>query len=91
MGQIEWFDLYMGIAGASGDLRPDCLHRFDPPHTNVTSAPASANARPLSIPMPDAPPVTTARMPVRFIPATTSAAVDEKLNGVWSKCHDYRF
>jgi len=48
----------------------------------VTSAPALASARAVSMPMPDAPPVTMTRRPVRSIPATTSAAVDSKENGV---------
>jgi hypothetical protein len=37
----------------------------------VTSAPAPANARTVSTPIPDAPPVTIARIPVRSMPATT--------------------
>lgn len=49
---------------------------------SVTSAPAPASARTVSMPMPDAPPVTTTRRPVRSTPATTSAAVDSKRNGV---------
>ena len=48
----------------------------------VTSAPAPASARAVSTPMPDAPPVTIARRPVRSTPATTSAAVDSKPKGV---------
>ena len=47
----------------------------------VTSAPASASARAVSIPMPEAPPVTTARRPVRSTPARTSDAVVSQLNG----------
>jgi hypothetical protein len=34
------------------------------------------------MPMPDAPPVTMTRRPVRSIPSTTSAAVDRALNGM---------
>src|SRR5580704_11797399 len=49
---------------------------------SVTSAPTLASARAVSIPMPDAPPVTIARRPVRSIPAMTSAAVDCAPNGV---------
>ena len=48
----------------------------------VTSAPAPARARAVSTPMPDAPPVTTVRRPVRSMPATTSSAVDSRRNGV---------
>ena len=48
----------------------------------VTSAPAAASARAVSTPMPDAPPVTTARRPVRSTPAMTSAAVESAVNGV---------
>jgi hypothetical protein len=48
----------------------------------VTSAPALASARAVSTPMPEAPPVTTARMPVRSMPSTTSAAVEVAPNGV---------
>ncbi len=33
--------------------------------------------------MPDEPPVTTARLPVRSLPAATSAAVESKPKGVW--------
>ena len=43
---------------------------------SVTSAPAPASALAVSIPMPDAPPVTRARLPVRSTPSRTSAAVD---------------
>ncbi len=49
---------------------------------SVTSAPAPASARAVSMPIPDAPPVTMARRPVRSMPATTSAAVDSAPNGV---------
>ena len=48
----------------------------------VTSAPAPASARAVSMPIPDAPPVTMARRPVRSMPSTTSAAVDSAVNGV---------
>ena len=48
----------------------------------VTSAPAPASARAVSMPIPEAPPVTITRWPFRSIPATTSAAVDSALNGV---------
>jgi hypothetical protein len=48
----------------------------------VTSAPAPASARAVSIPIPDAPPVTIVRMPVRSMPAITSAAVLVAPNGV---------
>ena len=48
----------------------------------VTSAPAPASARAVSTPMPDAPPVTMARRPVRSMPSMTSAAVDSAVNGV---------
>ena len=48
----------------------------------VTSAPAPASARAVSIPIPEAPPVTMARRPVRSIPSMTSAAVDSAVNGV---------
>ena len=41
----------------------------------VTAAPAPARARAVSMPIPDAPPVTMARFPPRSIPSTTSAAV----------------
>src|SRR4051812_8226831 len=51
----------------------------------VTSAPAPASARAVSMPMPDAPPVTTARRPVRSTPAMTSAAVDRAVNGLLIK------
>ena len=49
---------------------------------SVTEAPAPASARAVSTPMPDAPPVTMARRPVRSMPSTTSAAVDSAVNGV---------
>ena len=49
---------------------------------SVTEAPAPASARAVSMPMPDAPPVTMARRPVRSMPSTTSAAVDPAANGV---------
>ena len=49
---------------------------------SVTSAPAPLSARAVSIPIPEAPPVTIARLPVRSMPATTSAAVDSKEKGV---------
>jgi hypothetical protein len=49
---------------------------------SVTSAPAEASARAVSTPIPDEPPVTIARWPCRSIPATTSAAVASKPNGV---------
>ena len=42
---------------------------------SVISAPARANAREVSRPRPDAPPVTMARLPVRLMPCTTSSAV----------------
>ena len=49
---------------------------------SVTSAPAPASARAVSMPIPDAPPVTMTRRPVRSMPSTTSAAVDSAVNGV---------
>jgi hypothetical protein len=49
---------------------------------SVTSAFARASARAVSIPMPEAAPVTIARRAVRSTPATTSAAVDCAPNGV---------
>jgi len=48
----------------------------------VTAAPARANARAVSTPIPDPAPVTIARLPVRSTPATTSAAVESNPNGV---------
>ena len=45
-------------------------------------APAPANARAVSTPMPEAPPVTMACLPVRSIPSTTSAAVECNPKGV---------
>ena len=49
---------------------------------SVTSAFALASARAVSAPIPDEPPVTMARLPVRSMPAMTSAAVDWTPNGV---------
>src|SRR5690242_17133095 len=49
---------------------------------SVTAAPALSRARAVSTPMPDAPPVTIARLQRRSTPATTSAAVDSNPNGV---------
>ncbi len=49
---------------------------------SVTSAPAPARARAVSMPIPDAPPVTTTRRPARSMPSTTSSAVDSAVNGV---------
>ena len=49
---------------------------------SVISAPQRASARAVSIPMPDAPPVTIARLPERTMPLATSAAVDRNPNGV---------
>jgi len=43
---------------------------------SVTAAPVPASARAVSMPMPDAAPVTTMRRPVRSMPRATSAAVD---------------
>jgi hypothetical protein len=52
-------------------------------HTaSVTSAPAPARARAVSIPMPEDPPVTTARLPDRSMPSITSPAVESNPNGV---------
>src|SRR5258708_4230039 len=51
----------------------------------VTSAPAPASARAVSIPMPDEPPVTIARLPDRSMPSITSAAVESNPNAVWKK------
>jgi hypothetical protein len=48
----------------------------------VTAAPAAANARAVSTPIPEDAPVTMARLPDRSTPAMTSAAVDEKPKGV---------
>src|SRR3954447_10353611 len=48
----------------------------------VTAAPAPASARAVSTPIPDDAPVTMARLPDRSTPSITSAAVDEKPNGV---------
>src|ERR1700682_334626 len=48
----------------------------------VTSASAAARARAVSTPMPDAPPVTMARLPPRSMPDMTSVAVDCAPNGV---------
>ena len=39
--------------------------------------------RAVSIPIPEAPPVTTARLPVRSGPAMTSSAVDVAVKGVF--------
>jgi hypothetical protein len=49
---------------------------------SVTAAPALASALAVSMPMPEELPVTIARLPVRSTPATTSAALDSKPNGV---------
>ena len=49
---------------------------------SVTSAPAPASALAVSTPIPEVAPVTTARLPDRSIPLTTSAAVESKPNGV---------
>jgi hypothetical protein len=43
---------------------------------------ASANTRAVSIPMPELAPVTTARRPVRSIPAITSSAVEYRPNSL---------
>jgi hypothetical protein len=59
----------------------------------VTSAPALASARAGSIPMPDEPPVTIARLPKRSMPSITSAAVESKAErgldeiAVGADCH----
>jgi len=49
---------------------------------SVTSAPAPASVRAVSIPMPDEAPVTIARLSLKSTPAMTSAAVESKSNGV---------
>src|SRR4051794_20447025 len=49
---------------------------------SVTRAPAPASVRAVSMPMPDEAPVTIARLPVRSMPATTSAAVERNPNWV---------
>src|SRR4051812_8530327 len=49
---------------------------------SVTCAPEPASARAVSMPMPDDAPVTMARLPLRSMPATTSAAVERKPKGV---------
>jgi predicted pyridoxine 5'-phosphate oxidase superfamily flavin-nucleotide-binding protein len=49
---------------------------------SVTSAPAEAKARAVSVPIPEDPPVTMARFPLRSIPAMTSAAVVSAVKGV---------
>jgi len=49
---------------------------------SVTSAPAAASARAVSTPIPDEPPVTIARLPVKSTPLTTSVAVDSEPKGV---------
>jgi hypothetical protein len=48
----------------------------DPGVARVTWAPAVASARAVSRPIPEALPVTTARLPVRSTPAITPAAFD---------------
>jgi len=49
---------------------------------SVTSAPVRASARAVSMPIPEAAPVTMMRLPERLQPATTSSAVDRAPNGV---------
>jgi hypothetical protein len=49
---------------------------------SVTAAPADASVRAVSMPIPEAPPVTRARFPTRSTPRTTSAAVVANPNGV---------
>ena len=48
----------------------------------VTSAPAEASGRAVSMPMRDEPPVTIARLSRRSVPATTSATVDLAVKGL---------
>ena len=48
----------------------------------VTSAPPLASVRAVSTPMPEAPPVTMMRLPLRSSPAATSSAVVANPNGV---------
>ena len=59
-------------------LRADAQRNRD----RLLQAAVRAFARAVSMPMPDAPPVTITRWPVRSIPCTTSAAVDWAVNGV---------
>jgi hypothetical protein len=50
----------------------------------ITAAPASQRARAVSNPMPEFAPVTSAVLPVRSTPPSTSLAVLAKPNGVTS-------
>ena len=59
-------------AMSAASRRPAAVSRT----ANVTSAPAVPSARAVSLPMPDEAPVTIARLPLRSIPAMTSAAVE---------------
>jgi hypothetical protein len=52
---------------------------------SVTSAPTLANARVVSVPRPEAAPVTTARLPARSTPDNASVVVEDASNGVMSR------
>ena len=69
------------VADLAGDAVACELFRT----ASVTDAPAAANARAVSTPIPDEAPVTIAVLPVRSTPSMTSAAVDSNPNGVVSR------
>ena len=83
VSQVESRHVDLGVAGRRSDglARPRCpAARLRT--ARVTSAPIAAKARAVSMPMPDAPPVTTTRLPDRSMPSVTSAVVESNPNGV---------
>ncbi len=79
------------IPGRGDEVIDDWLGGSRMRTASVTSAQMLAKARAVSIPIPEAPPVMTKRFPVKSIPSTTSAAVEENPEPRYDRAHDDPF
>src|SRR6478672_4950307 len=74
----DTFELPVCTLISAATFLPDSIERT----ASVTSAPALAKLRAVSMPIPEDAPVTTTRLPTRSVPPTTSSAVELKPKGV---------
>ena len=77
-GLTSTFGLPVSATICAATFAPESVSRT----ARVTAAPRRASVLAVSMPIPDAPPVTIARLPVKSTPSLTSSAVDWALNGV---------
>jgi len=82
VAEFEMAHINLGILDRGSDGFGDLTSCFQFRTASVTSAPALASTRAVSMPMPEEAPVTIARRPRKSTPAITSSAAEPNRKGV---------